>query len=173
MTYARSAYIGLLFGIVTACIIDRAHVRRYAVIVGIGICPVCAVLVFSGASVLNSDFGQRLHSIVSQTDSSSTAHKESMKRAVQVISTNPFGIGLGKSGIVQARFAGGVDEAEFTEDWVLQAGIQTGVIGAFAYLGLTGAILASLLRTRHYCNEDSRLLKVSAGAVFVATTVAE
>jgi len=172
LTYARSAYIGLLFGIVTVCVIDRAHVRRNVVIVGIGICLVCVVLVFSGESVLNSDIGQRIQSIVSQTDSSSKVHKESMKKAVQVISANPFGIGLGKSGIVQARFAGGVDAAEFTECWVLQAGVQTGVIGAFAYLGLTGAILASLLRKRHYCNEDSRLLKVSAGAVLVAMTVA-
>ena len=172
LTYVRSAYIGLLFGIITVCVIDRAHVKRYAVIIGVGICLVCAMLVFSGASVLNSDIGQRIQSIVSQTDSSSTAHKESMKKAVQVISTNPFGIGLGKSGIVQARFAGGVDAAEFTEDWVLQTGVQTGVIGVLAYLGLTGAILASLLRTRHRWNEDSRLLKVSAGAVFVAMTVA-
>jgi hypothetical protein len=171
LTYVRSAYIGLLFGIVTVCVVDRTHVRRNAVIVSLALCVICTVLLFGGASVLNSDFGQRLHSIVSQTDSSSTAHKESMKRAVQVISTNPFGIGLGKSGIVQARFAGGVDEAEFTEDWVLQAGIQTGVIGAFAYLGLTGAILVSLLRPRHYWDEDARPLRVSAGAAFVAMTV--
>jgi hypothetical protein len=172
LTYVRSAYLGLLFGIVTVCVFNRAHVRRHAVIVGIAICLICVVLLFGGASVLNSNLGQRLHSIVSQTDGSSMAHKERMEKAVQVISTNPLGIGLGKYGIVQARFAGGVDEAEFTEDWVLQVAVQTGVIGAFAYLGLTGAILVSLLRTRHYWNKDASLLRVSAGAVFVAMTVA-
>ncbi len=172
LTYARSAYIGLLFGVVTVCIADRAHFRRYATIIGIGICLVCAVLMFSGASVFNSDIGQRIKSIGSQTDSSSAVHKASMMKALQVISANPLGIGLGKSGIVQARFAGGVDAAEFTEDWILQAGVQTGVIGALAYLGLTGAVLVSLFRTRHYWNEDSKCLKVSAGAVLVAMTVA-
>lgn len=171
LTYVRSAYIGLLFGIVTVCIVDRAHVRRNAVIVGTATCLICGVLLFGGASVLNSSLGQRLGSIVSQTDDSSMAHKESMKKAAQVISTNPLGIGLGKYGIVQARFAGGVDEAEFAEDWLLQVAVQTGVIGAFAYLGLTGAILVSLLRMRHSRNKDARLLRVSAGAVFVAMTV--
>lgn len=172
LTYVRSAYLALLFGIVTVCVVDRAHVRRHAAIVGIALCLISAVLLFGGASVLNSSLGQRLHSILSQTDSSSVAHKERMEKAVQVISTSPLGIGLGKYGIVQARFAGGVDEAEFTEDWVLQVAVQTGVIGAFAYLGLTGAILVSLLRTRHYWNKDASLLRVSAGAVFVAMTVA-
>jgi len=172
LTYVRSAYLGLLFGIVTVCVVDRAHVRRHAVIVGIALCLICVVLLFAGASVLKSTLGQRIHSILSQTDDSSMAHKERMEKAVRVISTNPLGIGLGKYGIVEARFAGGVDEAEFTEDWVLQVAVQTGVIGAFAYLGLTGAILMSLLRTPRYWNKDASLLRVSAGAVFVAMTVA-
>ncbi len=172
LTYARSAYLALLFGIVTVCVVDRVHVRRHAAVLYVGLCLISGALLFGGASVLNSSLGQRLHSIVSQTDDSSATHKERMKKALQVTATNPFGIGLGKYGNVQARFAGGVDEAEYTENWVLQVAVQTGVIGAFAYLGLTGAILVSLLRTRHLRNKDTSILTVSAGAVFVATTVA-
>ena len=46
------------------------------------------------------------------------------------------------------------------------------MIKTFAYLGLTWALLVSLLRTRRYRNKDANLLRVSAGAVFVGMTVA-
>jgi hypothetical protein len=172
LTYTRSAYLGLLFGLVAVCTFDRVHVKRHAAILFIGLCIICAALLFGGATVLNSDLGQRLYSIVSQADGSSMAHKESMAKALQVISTNPLGIGLGQYGAVQARFAGGDNNAEYAENWVLQVAVQTGVIGAFAYLGLAGVILASLLGTRRRLNEDAKLLRISAGAVFVAMTVA-
>ena len=172
LTYVRSAYLGLLIGILLVCVVDRARIIRHAVILGIALSLSCAAFVLAERSEISSNIDQRLHSIISQRDGSSVAHKERMEKAFQVISTNPFGIGLGNSGIVQARFAGGVDNSESTENWVLQVGVQTGLLGPFAYLGLTGAILVSLLRTRHYRNSDMRLLRVSAGAVFVAMTAA-
>lgn len=172
LTYVRSAYLGLLVGMVTLCVIDRRHRRRHLGIGAVALFTLCALFAFGGASVSNSSIGQRFQSIVSQNDGSSTAHKESMKAALQLISRRPFGIGLGNSGIVQARFGGGFDKAHFTEDWVLQAAVQTGMIGAFAYLGLTGAILVSLLRKLRHQNEDVSRLRVTAGAVFAAMTVA-
>jgi hypothetical protein len=170
LTYTRSAYLGLLAGIVTVCILDRAHVRRHAMVMTLALCLISAAILFGGASVRNSDLGQRLQSIVSQTDGSSIAHKESLKKAVNSISTNPLGIGLGKNGIVQAIFAGGVDQSMMTEDWTLQVAVQTGWLGSAAYLGLTAAILISLLRTRPSWNRDATLLRIAAAAVFVAMT---
>lgn len=172
LTYVRSAYLGLLCGIVTVCVVDRANTLRHVLVINLAFCLACAALLFGGASAINSNLGQRLQSIVQQTDGSSVAHKESLGTALKLISTNPLGIGLGNNGIVEARFAGGVDQAQMTENWTLQAAVQTGWLGAIAYLGLTGAILVSLLQTRNYCNRDVRLLRVSAGAVFVALTVA-
>jgi hypothetical protein len=172
LTFVRSAYISLLVGAVAVCIIDRVYVRRYVLIGGITLYLLCITLLFAGSSLPTSDIGRRINSISSQNDGSSAAHKRSMAKAMQTVSSNPLGIGLGKSGIVEARFAGGVDESQMTEDWVLQVAVQTGVIGAFAYICLIVAILVSLLRTRLCRNKDARLLRVAAGAVFVAMNVA-
>lgn len=172
LTYTRSAYLGLLAGIVTVCFVDRGRIKRNAVIVSVALCLICTVFLFGGASLYKSSLGQRFHSILSQTDDSSMVHKKRMGKAVQLISRNPFGIGLGKYGTVQARFVGDPEEAEYTENWVLQVGVQTGVIGAFAYLALTGSIIVSLLRGRQCRNMDARALRVAAGGVFVAMTVA-
>jgi hypothetical protein len=172
LTYVRSAYIGLLFGIVTVCIIDRVHIRRHASILGISLSVSCMALVVAGSSELKSNLRQRFESIGSQTDDSSTVHKESLKKAVKEISANPFGLGLGMSGWTEAKVTGELDEDDVTEDWLLQTGVQTGVLGAVVWLGLTGAILLSLLRPGHYWDKDAHLLRVSAAAAFVAMTVA-
>ena len=172
LTYTRSAYLALIAGIVTVCVMDRGRVRRHASILYAGLCLVCVVLLIGGTSVLNSSLGERFHSIVSQTDSSSEVHKERLATAVRVISKNPFGIGLGKYGTVQARFAGGSDQADWVEDSLLQVTVQNGVIGAFAYLILTWTVLISLLRRRPWTNKDRSGLRAAAGGVFVAMTVA-
>jgi hypothetical protein len=89
-----------------------------------------------------------------------------------LISTNPFGIGLANNGITEARFEGNLDQSKMTEDWTLQVAVHTGFLGAIAYIGLTGAILISLLKTRHYRYKDICPLRVTAGAVFVSMTIA-
>lgn len=172
LTYTRSAYLGLLAGFVTVCIVDRGHIRRHVATAGVALCLICAVVWFGGAAVKTSSVGQRLYSIVSQNDESSLAHKERMERATRVISTNPFGIGLGKYGTIQARFAGGVDKAEYAENWVLQVAVQNGVIGALAYVALTGAILVALLRRRRRTNWQVNELRTVGVGVFVAMTLA-
>jgi hypothetical protein len=172
LTFVRSAYIGLLCGTIVLVVMNRTHLRRYLLMGGVVVYALLLSFLIAGASLLDSSVGRRVESIVSQTDGSSAAHKESMKTAVKLITANPLGIGLGKSGIVQARFAGDVDKADFTEDWVLQAAVQTGVFGAFAYLGLTGAILVSLLLSRIPRNGESRRLRALAAGVFVAMTIA-
>jgi O-antigen ligase len=171
LTYTRSAYLGLLAGIATVCAIDRDHVKRHAVMIYVTVCLICAALLFGGQSVYKSSLAQRVQSIVSQTDDSSKVHKQRLWKAVQVISTNPFGIGLGKYGTVQSRFVGGSEEADWVENQVLQVAVQTGVIGALAYLALTVAILVSILRKRHGGNKDVRVLRAAAGGVFVAMIV--
>ncbi len=172
LTYVRSAYVALLVGMVTICVVDRIHARRHVLIGRFALLLGCSVLPFTGGPALKSSLGQRLQSIVTQNDDSSIAHKDRMEKALKLLASEPFGIGLGKYGIVQARFAGGVDEADFTENWVLQVGVETGVIGAFAYLGLTGAILLSLQRKGSWWTKDEHPLRVSAQAVFAAMTVA-
>ena len=108
---------------------------------------------------------------MSQTDDSSTVHKERMGKAVQLISTSPLGIGLGKYGTVQEKYVGD-DESERTENWVLQVAVQTGVIGPFAYLGLTVAIVVTLLRSRQWESNHAGILRSTAAGVFVAMAVA-
>jgi hypothetical protein len=172
LAYTRSAYVGLSFGVVGVCIADRGRYRRHLAIVSSAVVLLSATLLFAGTSVLDSDLGQRVSSILSQNDESSYVHKESMTRAIDLISRNPFGIGLGKSGIVEMRFAGVVDQAESTENWVLQVAVQAGIPGALAYLAVTSAVVLSLFSRRGEGNGDSRTLGACALGVFLAMTVA-
>jgi hypothetical protein len=170
LTYTRSAYLGLLVGITTLSIIDRTQLKRAAVVGIVGTSLICGVLLFGGGSARRSSLGERLQSITSQNDESSLEHKESMRRAVQVISANLLGIGLGKDGAVNARFVG-IDEAPVTEDWTLQVAKEAGVIAACSYIGLTVAILWSLLRRRCRDTHTASLLAVAV-SVLTAKTIA-
>ena len=170
LTYTRSAYLGLLAGMATLSILDRIQLRRMAVIGVAATGLLCAILLFGHDAAGGSSLGQRLQSIVSQNDESSLEHKKLMREAVQVISENPLGIGLGKYGPLAARFAG-VDKARYTENWELQVAIGAGVIGAFAFTGLTATILWSLFRRR--CRENHSVALVTAAVTtFAALTLA-
>jgi hypothetical protein len=171
LTYTRSAYLGLLAGILVVWAVERGNFRRNVIVASAALVVICVALLLGDALPYQESLGRRIHSIVSQTDDSSMVHKERMQKALQVTFTNPFGIGLGKYGTVQARFMDEDEEPEYTENWVLQVAVQTGVVGAFAYLGLTGAIFVSLLRKRQRSKHASALKAVAVG-VFVAMTVA-
>lgn len=170
LTYTRAAYLGLLAGIATQCIIDRTPLRRIAVVCTAALCLICGILLFGGNAAPRSSLGQRLQSIVSQNDESSLAHKERMRRAVWAISANPFGVGLGNYGTVEARFVG-EEEAQYTENWVLQVAVGAGVIAAFAFVGMTGTILWSLLRRRSRESPNAALV-AAAASIFTAMTIA-
>jgi len=172
LTYTRSAYLGLLAGAATLCIVNRTQLKRITAIGVIASCCVCVLLLAGGDSAPEAALSRRLESIFSQNDQSSHAHKERMRKAVQVVEENPLGIGLGKYGTVEARFAGGVSDASYTEDWELQVAVETGVIGALAYLALTAAILISLCGRRRRKKTDSKMLVGAAIGVFAAMTVA-
>ncbi len=171
LTYTRSAYLGLIVGVGVLCILKRPPLKH---ILGVGViasCCVCGVVQFYGNVTSKSSLGQRLESIFSQDDQSSLAHKERMQSAVRVVAADPLGIGLGKYGTVQARFSGGVSEAAYTENWILEVAVETGVIGAFAYVALTAAVLVSLvlrIRGKIACPK----MLTAAIAVFVAMTIA-
>jgi O-Antigen ligase len=169
LTFTRSAYLGLLAGVATLCVLDRTQLRRMAITGVVATCVLCAILLFGGDAAGGSSFGQRVQSIVSQNDESSLEHKRLMHEAVQVISENPLGIGLGRFGPLAARFAG-VDKAQYTENWELQVAIGAGIIAALAFTGLTATIFWSLFRGR--CRENHSVALVTAAVTtFAAMTL--
>ncbi len=173
LTYTRSAYLGLLVGLIVVGVVNHIDIRRYAVIPIVAVFIVCAVLLFSGPSVFTSNIAQRLQSILSQNDESSEVHKAGMESAVQIISAHPFGIGLGKYGTIEARFSDDDDTTtKKTEDWVLQVAVQNGIIGAFAYIAFIFATLARLLLKKTGRNKHANALRAAAAGGFVAMIVA-
>jgi hypothetical protein len=170
LTYTRSAYLGLLAGIATLCIIDRTQLRRMAVAGVVATCLISGIILFGGDAVGGSSLGQRAQSIVSQNDESSLLHKKAMQEAVQVISENPFGIGLGRFGPFSASFPG-VDKAQYTENWTLQVAVGAGGIAAFAFTGLTATILWSLFR-RRFREPQAAALAAATVSIFSAMTIA-
>lgn len=170
LTYTRSAYLGLLAGVAVLCIVDRRQLRRVAVPGLLAICFICGILLFGGDAAGGSSLGQRVQSIVSQNDESSQEHKKRMQEAVQVIFVNPLGVGLGRYGPLADRFPG-VDDARYTENWVLQVAVGAGVIAALVFLGLTVAVLWSLFRRQSRENRN-RSLVAAAMSVFFAMTLA-
>jgi hypothetical protein len=170
LTYTRSGYVALLAGIASLCMMDRTQLRRAAALAIPALCLGTGFLLFSSQSAEGSSFGRRLQSIISQSDPSSVAHKDSLAKAVRDISLNPSGVGFNTSGIIVARFVG-ADAAEYTENWVLQAGVQAGVLAVFAYVGLTLTILWSLFHVQCRDAHDAALM-MAAASIFVAMSIA-
>jgi O-antigen ligase len=172
LTYARSAYLGLLSGLVFMCLHSRKYFKRVSILSLAAACLLCTLVVLRNTAVFQSSVAQRIYSIALHKDESSLEHKRRMATAVNLIIANPFGIGLGKYGTAEARFLQSVTETHYTENWILQVGVQNGIFGALAYIGLTGAILVTLLQSSPHVRSHAEPLHDAATGIFVAITVA-
>jgi len=170
LTYTRSGYVALLAGAAALCVADHRHIKRVLLVGFVGVGLLAGLLLFGANEIVGSSFGERIGSIFSLDDSSSVDHKNSMRRAVELIAANPLGIGLGKSGTIAARFEG-PDNAEYTENWTLQAGEEAGVFAALAFLGLTATLLWSLFPGKEGARAATTL-GGTAASIFAAMTVA-
>lgn len=172
LTYSRSGWLALIAGVVILIIFDRQYFRSYAISSCLVACLTVTVLLFASNSIYDSLLGHRISTMVSQKDPSSLTHKSRMRVAVDTILKNPSGIGLAKVGNIQARFQGGVEKGIYTENWVLQVGVQTGLIGALIYIILIILLFISLLRKLTNTPDEKRLFRISAAAALAAMMVA-
>lgn len=171
LTYTRSAYIGLVAGIVGLALMRRLNTTLTAAFAWVAISAITASVIFSGPSLYHSSLYERLGSIESQTDESSTVHKTSMKRAMEIVSQHPLGIGLGNYGTIEQRFSGRPGDGRLTEDWVLQVAVQNGIVGGVVYVGLTLVILMALYGKRFSRDGARTPVNAAAGSVFAAMAI--
>ncbi len=142
-TYSRSAYIGLFVaGICYAFLsLKEARSRKLFWYITLGLVVICSVVIVAlrdNDTVQNVVFHTNEHS--SSPTSSNFQRSAALKQGVLDIAHKPLGGGVGSAGPASLRNTKA--PARISENFFLQIGQETGVIG----LGLFMAILAILLR---------------------------
>ena len=93
---------------------------------------------------LSSGLSQRITGANSSNDTSSQDHVNSLQEAVTQIVNHPLGTGLGTSGSTSVRYE--VSNSTITENFYLQAGVETGVLALVLFLAFTLVVLERLGR---------------------------
>jgi hypothetical protein len=146
VTYSRSAWIGAAAAaIITLVLTVPAHWRRPTA-------AVAAILVVAALAALPfaAQHQQLQYSLLhastqthSNTTSSDSEHAESLTDGFQADVHQPLGHGLGTAG--PATFRTG--STNIIEDYFLQVGYETGIIGLLLFIGLLVLLVLRLLRT--------------------------
>jgi O-antigen ligase len=163
-TYSRSALLGLLLGL--SCFgywsLKRSQAKRLFIISG------AALLIIAGGLVWGLRNNDTFQNFVFHTNEQSTSvtssnaqHSSALKSAISDIVHHPLGRGVGSAGPASFRNRG--HEARIAENFYLQIGQETGVIGIILFLGVLGAILRALWSKR----SDIQVRAVLAGFVAI------
>lgn len=134
LTYTRSAYMGVLLGILSVMIL-------YFLWLGFGwkwLLIVLAVLALI-FGIFWWQFPEIINSIIRIDDSSAVVHFASNRAAIDAFLKNPFGTGFGLSGwTVVSR---GTGEGTYFESSFLQMMVETGIIGIVLHIMIIIKIL--------------------------------
>jgi hypothetical protein len=160
-TYTRSAWLGLTVSLFVLILIFIQQKLKKADISKKKIISLILILIFvvglisglfyllkSGNPGGGSYFDELIHHKASTLE-----HWQSIKNSLQTIKENPFGIGLGRSGLVTLRFGG----RTLSENWYLQIAEEMGILA----LGIFIAIMVIFIRSLYklYISEKDNLIK--------------
>ncbi|MDB5178735.1 MAG: rane protein of unknown function [Patescibacteria group bacterium] len=144
-THSRSAWAGALAAIVITLIFTVPHRLRRPLVWGLAGIVILAVLALPAALKPNGQLQYYLlHSSVASHDqkTSDTQHAASLRDGTASLLGMPFGHGLGTAG--PATFHAGT--TNIIEDYYLQVGYETGVLGMIIFMIMLAGLLYSLWR---------------------------
>jgi O-antigen ligase len=134
--------------------------RKRVAMVILGVSLLAGAAAFIVATPLLQDY---VKNTLIFEDSSSAGHMEEWLRGVHAILQNPWGLGLGTSGIVGAR----VGENIGGENQYLIYGVQLGVVGLVLYTAVIAAANVAVVRALHRVRDP--LHGLALGAVLAIT----
>lgn len=146
-THSRSAWLGATAALaITLLLAIPAQRRRLAVFTLAGLGATAALILIPAAFDPNGRLQYYLlHSSVATHDqkNSDTEHAASLKQGIQSLAQTPFGHGLGTAGPATIRTD---SHDRIIENYYLQVGYETGIIGMSLFIGVIVAIVKGLWR---------------------------
>jgi O-antigen ligase len=143
-TYSRSAWIGAAVAVVVTLIYaSPAQLRRRLTVGVIAVAIIGAFIALPAALNPNGKLQYYLlHSSVAAHDqrNSDTEHAASLRQGLHDLAAAPLGHGLGTAG--PATFHAG--QGNIIENYYLQIGFETGIIGMLAFIAILGALTVRL-----------------------------
>lgn len=134
LTVTRSAIICVPIMVALALVAARNRTRLLVVLMLAG------AVVFPLASYLG--IADHVQAATDTSNSDTAGHLTALTNSARLIYLRPFGLGLGTSGPVAQRFAGG---GPVNESWFFQMLTETGIAGMALYIGFTIAALVTLV----------------------------
>jgi len=144
-TYSRGAWIGALAAVAIVIVAETPTRLRRPLMIGLALLATLAAVVLS-ATISTSPQLQYylLHSSLTSTDTltSDSQHASSLLQGAHAVLSSPLGHGLGTAG--PATFHAGT--TNIIENYYLQLGYETGLLGLLLFVGIVVAISARLWR---------------------------
>ncbi|HEU4707555.1 MAG TPA: O-antigen ligase family protein [Solirubrobacterales bacterium] len=175
LTYMRSAWLGLVVGLIVFAILMRGQVSKRVFVVAI-VCTVVLIAAGSGNSTTRA-FTERVTSLGSPgKDVSAQSRLERTNQLVPVAIRQPAGAGLGQSGLTSAKIGGSTDEfLTAVDNGYLSLLYQSGPV-AFAMLvaALGGSVVAAArgLRRREGLERQAQAALIAALAMLLVALFA-
>ncbi len=135
-TYSRSAWLGLLVGLVVLGFIKgRQYIRRSSVI---AMAMVLVVLLFGLWTQRNNDYIQNTFFHSDETSQSATSSNQqrgqALRASIEEVREQPWGSGVGSAGPASARNE--YAPARIAENYFIQVGQELGWAGLLLFIGL-------------------------------------
>lgn len=142
LSYARSAYIGLVVGV--AAVVAVRRWRKTSLIKGLAVLGVVAVLAIMSVMILPRDFVSNviLHEDPEEAGvvNSNDGHWQSLRDSTQRFASQPFGSGVGSTG--SASLLG--DQPRIIENQYFFIAHEVGWLGLVCFVVLYGVVLCRL-----------------------------
>lgn len=163
-TYSRSAWLGFLIMIsIFVFVIANHKLRVYSfgtlILIGLAI-----------YLVVRNVLSYKFINVFFEHQGSTPERIESLRQAFEIILKNPFGLGIGKAGLVSFRFPQ-VDTV-IPESWYLQMALELGILGLLVYLGIIVEFFRNLWRKfAQTKNEFYKILSFSTFLAFMGLSI--
>jgi O-antigen ligase len=149
-TYSRSAWLGLIFALLTLIIYIFVASRKVkqSVSVGIGTAMVLVILIAAIIAGTVLFFNQSNSGLFRETlfrSFSTTGHIDAFRGGLDLIKKSPMGSGIGTAGPA-SQWAVGTSQAVITESTYLQIGVELGVLGMVVFMATLLGMLIRLFK---------------------------
>ena len=158
LTYSRGALLALLAAFLCMLVLQASNSKRTFSYLIIGM--VTCVLLFTSNIIFSPD----------RIDST-RAHFKKPIEGIQIVTENPWGLGLGMAGPASMRFPPDGSKAIVSENWYLQIAQEFGLIGAFLFFLLLSAIVRFLFQNHQFQSTKSQFFTITILSIYIGLLV--
>ncbi len=159
-TYSRSAWLGFLAAVLVLIFILINRKFRLYFLGGLILIGLAVYLISKNL------LSFRIIDVFVQHQGSTPERIETLKKTFGIILKNPFGLGVGKAGLVS--FTSQKADTLIPESWYLQVALEFGILGFLIYVGIVVEFFRNLWRK--FTQAKDQFYKILSFGTFLAFT---